>query len=353
MRALVTGATGFIGGALASALAELGWDVRVLIRPSSRCRLPSSARFGIFEAQLGAENFWIEGERTIREAMRDCDVVFHAAAIRNRWGTPLTTYRLVHLDGTRHLLEAARDEVQRFVYISSVGVLGQPGVLGIDESFPVTAQAGEPGYHSTKAEAEQLVLARSSAIEAVIVRPTITYGPGDQDGMLTRLIRLLACGRFIRVGNGRNHFHLTYIDDLVQGLILAATQPAAVGQVFILAGPQSIPVRELIDLVARSLEMPGPASFFLPEPLARSVALSVELLYKAGSSFRIPHFQGVPLLTRGMIDTLCRHRGYSSNKAERLLGYRPHTGYAEGVEKTINWMQVIGSDRCLSRLTFR
>ena len=145
----------------------------------------------------------------------------------------------------RRLLAAAAGRALRFVYISSVGVLGWPGVDGIDESFPVDVRPGEIDYHGTKAAAEQLVHAWRGGVETVVVRPTITYGPGDTDGMLTRLIRLIARGRFVRIGRGENRFHLAYIDDLVQGLILAGTHPSAPGEIFILAGHGPILVREL------------------------------------------------------------------------------------------------------------
>ena len=239
MIALVTGANGFIGGSLAASLSASGWEVRVVVRASSRTRLRGSERYRVFEADLTASSGVLE------EAVAGCDVVFHAAAIRDRWGTSPEEYRRVNVEGTRRLLAAAAGRALRFVYISSVGVLGWPGVDGIDESFPVDVRPGEIDYHGTKAAAEQLVHAWPGGMDTVVVRPTITYGPGDGDGMLTRLIRLIARGHFIRIGRGENRLHLTYIDDLVQGLILAGTHPSAPGETFILAGHGPILVREL------------------------------------------------------------------------------------------------------------
>ena len=129
-------------------------------------------------------------------------MVFHAAAIRNRWATSAAEYRRANVEGTRRLLDASVGQARRFVYVSSVGVLGWPGVQGIDESFPTDVHSAKVGYHSTKAEAEQVVRARGGEIEAVVARPTITYGPDDADGMVTRLIDMIARGRFLRVGRG-------------------------------------------------------------------------------------------------------------------------------------------------------
>ena len=133
MKALVTGATGFIGGALAAGLAEQGWEVRVLVRPASRNKLAQPDRYHVIEADLDAD------AGLLREAVAGCDVVFHAAAIRNRWGTSADEYRRANVEGTRRLLDAAIGQARRFVYVSSVGVLGYPGVQGIDESFPTDA----------------------------------------------------------------------------------------------------------------------------------------------------------------------------------------------------------------------
>ena len=333
MKAVITGATGFIGGALAATLAESHWEVSVLVRPASRRKFsPEQAkRYHIVESDLR------DNPERWRDALTACDVVFHAAAIRNRWGTSPETYHQVNVESTRRLLEAAIGRARRFVYVSSVGVLGQPGVLNIDESFPVRVSSDTSDYHSTKAEAEQLVMQRARDIEVVVVRPTITYGPDDEDGMLTRLIEMIARKRFIRVGDGRNHFHLTFINDLTRGLMLSGTHPAAPGQTFILAGPSSIEVREMIELICRLLGR-APSRLFVPESLARVMGWGIEPVCRIGAALKIRVLSSAPPITCDKVDTLCMHRGFSSAKAARLLGYVPHVGYKEGVARTIKWM---------------
>ncbi len=329
MKALVTGATGFIGGALAADLADQGWEVRVLVRAASRGKLMRPDRYHVVEADFDAD------AGLLRDAAAGCDVVFHAAAIRDRWSTSMEEYRRANVDGTRRLLDAAVGRARRFVYVSSVGVLGHPGVLGIDESFPVNTHSGKVGYHSTKAEAESLVRERGGEVEAVVARPTITYGPGDRDGMVTRLAGMIARGRFVRVGRGANHVHLTYIDDMVRGLTLTGTHAAAPGETFILAGPRSIAIRDLIALIEQALGV-APRTACIPEGVARPIAWAVERLYRLASLVR--GRAPCPPLTRDKIDTLCVHRGFSSAKAERLLGYAPRVGYEEGLPQTFAWM---------------
>ncbi len=171
----------------------------------------------------------------------------------------------------------------------------------------------------------------------MIARPTITYGPDDADGMATRLIDMIARGRFVRVGRGVNHVHLTYIDDMVHGLILAGAHAAAAGQTFILAGPRSIAVRDLVALIEQSLGLPSP-NIYIPEVVARPLAWGLESLYRLASAVTTADRLGCPPITRDKIDTLCIHRGFSSAKAANLLGYFPRVDYEEGLAHTLAWM---------------
>jgi nucleoside-diphosphate-sugar epimerase len=306
--------------------------------------LAGAERYRVFEADLagpapvGARS---PDRTTIEEAAAGCDVVFHAAAIRDRWGTAPEEYRRANVEGTRLLLAAATGRAARFVYVSSVGVLGWPGTNRIDESFPVKVRPGEADYHGTKAAAERLVRGWPGGLETVVVRPTITYGPGDRDGMLTRLVGLIARGRFVRIGRGENHFHLTYIDDLVRGLVLAGTHPAAAGATFILAGPRSIAVRDLLALIAHALGR-MPRALYLPEALARPAAWAVESLYRAARALRLPLPGSGPPVTPAKLNVLCAHRSFSSARAARLLGYAPRIDYPEGLTRTLAWMGEVG-----------
>ena len=114
-----------------------------------------------------------------------------------------------------------------------------------------------------------------------MARPTITYGPDDADGMVTRLIAMIARGRFVRVGRGENHVHLTYIDDMIRGLILTGTHPAAAGQTFILAGPRSIAVRDLVAQY-RTGSRPGAANRLHPGSRRPAAGLGRRMSLSAG-----------------------------------------------------------------------
>jgi dihydroflavonol-4-reductase len=339
MKAFVTGATGFIGGALAAALVEKGWQVSVLVRPSSRASLQMKEQFKLVEGDLG------EPLPDLKRELEGCDAVFHAGAIRDRYGTPAADYRRVNEGGTQRLLKASLGRARRFVYVSSVGVYGSPGVLDIDESFPRASSGGRHAYHETKAAGELVVEAAAAAhrgeIETTIVRPTITYGPGDRDGMLTRLTAMIAAGKFIRTGRGLNFLHLTYIDDIVQGIMLAGQHPRAHGEDFILAGPEPIRLQELVQMIEQTVGR-KPSRLYIPEGPARLAAWLLESVHQLGSAAGLSIFHSAPLITRSKINTLCLNRSFSSGKAAELLGYQPCVDLKDGLRRTLEWMAASG-----------
>ncbi|MBN1217449.1 MAG: NAD-dependent epimerase/dehydratase family protein [Anaerolineae bacterium] len=337
MKVLVTGATGFIGGHLAQTLLAQGHHVRLLVRPAS---IPPPC--------LGFEICWgdVSDSETTRTAVKGIDLVYHLAAIRDRWGIPYRDYYRVNVEGTRHLLQSAADQGSRFVYCSSVGVMGHPGCLDIDEGFPYAAGDGKYNYSHTKALADEMVLdyGAKKRLFATVVRPVITYGPGDTWGMVTRLIDLLARGRFLPVGNGRNYLHLAYIADVVQGFLLAAENDRANGQVYIIAGPAPITLNDLVDKMAQLLEMPVP-SWHVPAYLARIVGRGLETFYALKQYMGIETLGSVPFITRDKVDTLVINRSYSILKAQKELGFKPIVGYDEGLSKTIAWWRGPQSER--------
>ena len=329
MRALVTGGSGFVGSHLVRALLARGYSVRALVRPTSRTD-------GLTGVELAYGD--VTDAASCRAAVAGVNVVYHLAAIRDRWGTPYADYVAVNAEGTRNLLEAAAGQVERFVYCSSVGVLGYPGVLDIDESFPLRPDDGKVFYHRTKAQAEEMALdfARQGRLSTTVIRPAITYGPGDDWGMVTRLIAMLKRGTFVPVGNGRNHLHLCYVSDTVRGLILAGESERSVGQVYIIAGPQPI---TLNDLVTKMCGLLGrkPPRWHVPTGLARMAGSVLEGVYSAQARLGLRVLGQSPFLTRDKVDTLVINRGFNTKKAQRELGYAPTVGYDEGLRRTVAW----------------
>jgi nucleoside-diphosphate-sugar epimerase len=335
MKMLVTGGTGFLGSHLVRALLKGGHEVRALVRQGSDV-----------EKLKGAE--LVYGDLTepggLRRAVEGVETVYHLAAIRDKWGTPYQAYYTVNVKGTRHLLDAAAGCVDKFVYCSTAGVARYPGNLQADESLLHNIDGhGQHCYHHTKALAEQLTLeyARTGQVPATVVRPTIVYGPGDTWGMMTKLVTMLAQGRFALVGDGRNHLHLVYVDDVIGAFFLAGESSRSVGQVYIIAGPSLITLNNLVAKVCALLGVRTPR-WRIPVRIAKAAGWILERAYLIKGELGISALGETPFLTRDKVDTLAVNRGFSSAKAQRELGYHPIVGYDEGLRHTIDWCQSQG-----------
>ncbi len=208
MTVAVTGATGFIGGHVARAFASRGVPVVALHRHAP----PPAPRAGIewttfddFERRGGS-----------------FEALVHVAAVRHRHGVPLEQYGRQNVALTARLLAAAKGRVGRFVDVSSIAVFGWPPDLPIDENQPF-APVGP--YGRSKVETERMV--RTSGLPYAIVRPSITYGPGDTNGMIDKLFRLVKAGRYRLVGSGSSRVQLVYAEDLAHAIVETAIRDPA------------------------------------------------------------------------------------------------------------------------------
>ena len=176
--------------------------------------------------------------------------MYHIAATYREAGQPDSAYRAINVDGTRHVLEArARGRRARVVHCSTGGVHGHIEHPPANEDAPF-----DPGdvYQETKLEAEQLAreFGARAGLEVVVARPIGIYGPGDT--RFLKMFRGIARGRFPMLGSGEVFYHLTFIDDLVEGFRLCGETPAAAGRTYILAGPRYTTLNELVALDRRA-----------------------------------------------------------------------------------------------------
>jgi nucleoside-diphosphate-sugar epimerase len=213
--------------------------------------------------------------------------------------------------------------------VSSVGVYGFPSALPIAETHPF---APRTLYSVTKIEAEQMIarVAPELGIEYAIVRPTIIYGAGDTNGMLDKTAAMIRAGTYRIVGDGTNSLHHTHVDDVVDGVYLAATHPAAAGVHFILAGPETITLREFSDCVARAVGRPV-AKMRVPLAFARAVATAMDVAEYRGWAFR----EKEPPINHAKLDVMTVSIAFDSSKARRMIGYAPRIGYEEGIARTL------------------
>lgn len=315
---LVTGATGFTGGHLARELRRRGERVRVLVRPGADARDLAARGMELVEGRLT--------ERAdVRRAAAGTRAIYHIAAAYRTARQPDSYYRDVNVGGTEHVLEAARIEgVGRVVHCSTVGVHGSVDGDAADESAPF-----RPGdiYQQTKLEGE--LRAREAAergLPVAIARPGAIYGPGDT--RLLKLFRTVQNGTFRMFGPGRVRYHLVYVSDLVDGLILCGTRPEAVGGTFILAGPRSTPLNELVALVAAAVGVRPPRGRLPLWPLLGAAA-ACEALCRP---LRIE-----PPLHRRRAEFFVKNRAFTVEHARRTLGYDPRVAPEEGLARTAAW----------------
>jgi dihydroflavonol-4-reductase len=320
---LVTGATGFTGGHLAEYLAARGDSVRALVRPRSRVRFEASA---LPAKGVSAAEGDLTDAAALTRAAAGVDVVYHIAATYREAGQPDSAYRAINVEGTRHVLEAARaGGAQRVVHCSTGGVHGHIADPPADEEAPFN-----PGdvYQETKLEAEQMARAFGdrTGFDVVVARPIGIYGPGDT--RFLRMFRGLARGQFPMIGNGRPFYHLTFIDDLIEGFRLCGTVAAAKGRTYLLAGPRYTTLEQLVQLVAKELKV-APPRVHLPVWPFWTAGLLCEMVCVP---LRIE-----PPIFRRRVDFYTKSRAFDTTRARTELGFAPQVDLEEGIRRTANW----------------
>lgn len=328
MRVLVTGATGFTGGHLAQYLSTRGDEVRALVRPKSRARFDASP---LRSSGVVASEGDLGDRASLQRAVEGIDVVYHIAATYREAGQPDSAYREINVQGTRHLLEAAKAAgVRRLVHCSTGGVHGHIAAPPATEDAPFN-----PGdvYQDTKLEAEHLAreFGTSSGLDVVVARPIGIYGPGDT--RFLRMFRGLARGRFPMIGSGRAYYHLTFIDDLVEGFRLCGTVPAAAGRTYILAGPRYTTLEELVALVAKELTVRPPRMHLPVWPFWTAGVLCEMICVPLGIE---------PPIYRRRVDFYTKSRAFDTTRARTELGFVAKIDLGEGIRRAADWYRAEG-----------
>jgi nucleoside-diphosphate-sugar epimerase len=328
-RCLVTGASGFIGGRVASRLRESGLTVRCLVRGHS-----DTAALERLGAELVIGD--LTDRQSLEQAAADCDHVVHCAALVSDWATTEEIHT-ANVAGTQNLLTAtaAATRLRRFVHISSTDVYGHPGTPNVEEEQRATGFAN--WYAQTKREAEDAVVAAHllHGLPAVVLRPATVYGPGSVDviGEIARAIR----GRhMLLVERGRSIAGLCFVENVVDAVQLALTHPAAVGEIFNISDGLDISWRQFTADLAAGLGAPPPR-LSLPFPVANAIALALEHGYRALR--RVTRIRTEPLLSRQAVQVLGRDQSFSCAKARAHLGWEPRVGYEDGVDQTLAWLR--------------
>lgn len=334
-RALVTGAAGFVGGAVVSELLARGVRVRALLRrPDARATDLEKRGAEIACADLAAD--------PLRGVVGDSDVVVHAAAAVGVHGRR-RHYRRANVDALENLLDAAEETgVRRLVHVSSVDVYGylRAGETGrVDESAPLPTRLRADPYAETKWEAERLLAGHRGKLERVVVRPGWVYGPGDR-ASLPGLARWLRRGLVPRLGDGAHGVNLVHVRDLAHALAELALGAAPSGTAYNAVG-EVVASDRFLDALAGALGAPRPR-LRVPARLAFGAGRAAEALWGLG-------LPGAPPLSRHAVRLLGPQPVYESGRLRARLQGWPRFRFDEAVREASAWLSPAPADAVAGR----
>lgn len=315
----ITGANGFIGRALLNRYRDLGCDVRGM-------DLQADSQANVVVGDLTEPSAWADHAK-------DCDLFINTAAVVSL-AADWQLYRDVSVKGVRNALDTAiTGGAKRFVQYSSIAALGPDYPDGADER--TTTVIGEQyRYGVAKAASEHLVLAAHAAgeIDCTIIRPGDVYGPGSRAWLIEPL-KMARKGQLILPDGGKGIFTPVYIDDLLDGSMLAAGLDEGAGQIFILWGGEAVTCREFFGHHWRWAGRKG-----YPRSLPLKVALSVTSgLWKLNQ--RLGRKDEV---TPDAMLMFSRKGAFNGAKARKLLGFEPKVKLAEGFRRSEIWLKEVG-----------
>lgn len=322
MKILVTGATGFIGKHLVKALVDKGREVRCLVRKTSDTK---------YLKRLGAELVYgdLLDRKSLSNALKDIDIIHHLAS--EVYSKKASNFYITNVLGTKNLLAAcANTKIKKFIYLSSIAVNGFPNSQSalINEKSP--CHPFTP-YGKSKLEAEKLIVNHFYKYggAVIIIRAPVVYGPG-QPHILTNFFNKIYKGKTIYiVGNGNNLRSLCYVDNLIQGILLAENKVNLGNAVYVISDKKVYTFNEILEIIAEAAKV-NIQKFYLPFFIADVSKYISDTLIKV---FKVYSLELYSILIMN-IDLGC-----DISKAEKELGYKPSINLKEGMKRTFNWYQ--------------
>ncbi len=313
MKALVTGATGFIGSHLCESLIRRGYDVTCLARDGNRRRWIGDLDLACVQGDCARED-------SLCSLPGDFDYVFHVAGL-TKTSSP-DDFARINARGTENILKIVAERnpsLKRFVYLSSLAAVG-PSKDGrpVREDTPPSPVSN---YGKSKLEGERAVLRYRGVIPVTILRPPAVYGPRDRDMLV--MFRMIKKGFFFDLG--KCYYSLLYVDDLIEGILLSAEKQEAAGETFFLCDGAIHASRDIVRQISAALQA-----------RARPVKVpkcAISLLAAIGEKI-----DSGGIINRDRVrDFRHTHWICDGEKARERLGFRPKVGIGEGIRWTAEW----------------
>jgi nucleoside-diphosphate-sugar epimerase len=316
-KVFVTGGLGFVGRALLERYREIGAETYGL-------DLIADPENGIIAGDVSNPQDW-------QASVEGCDLVIHTAAIVSNNVARSEAWR-VNVLGTQRVLDVAiQAGAKRFVHLSSLAAMRYILTERADEAAPVMP-TGNP-YVDTKIASEQVVLAAHAAgeISCTVIRPADIYGPGSRPWTIVP-VQMIKKGLFLLPAHGQGIFRAIYLDDLVEGVMLAAEKDAGKGQIFILGGENITTCEKFFGYYYQMLGK--------GRPRMMSTQTAIVIAEIGRLIFRLLGRQTE--LGRGAMEMLSKKNSVSNAKARRLLDWRPRVDLDEGMQRTETWLRMQG-----------
>jgi len=325
MTIFITGATGYIGNNLAKRLANEGHTIHALCRSAQKSSLLDHPNIKLFNGD-------ITDAASVLAAMRGCEQVYHLAAYARVWAKDSSIFYKLNVEGTTHVLEAAR-----ILGINNIVVTSTAGVLGPSKDKPVKEDDDRIGdtlneYEETKTQAEKVCKSYCNKfnMRIVMVNPPRVYGPGveSESNAVTKLVKLYMKGKWkIMPGDGKRTGSYVYVDDVVNGHILAMEKGRS-GERYILSGVNASYI-EFFDALAKAS---GKKINLFRLPVWVMIAAGYAMMAYTKLTGK------PPLLTPRWIRKYLYDWSLSCEKAQRELGYT-YRSLEQGLQQTVQWLR--------------
>jgi nucleoside-diphosphate-sugar epimerase len=323
MKTIITGSTGFLGGALTRRLHGMGWDVTALGR--NIAKLDQLASENIHAKQIN-----LKDKGALMAAFKEQEIVFHCAALPSPWGNFESFYQ-ANVIGTRNVIQACQENnVRRLVYVSTPSLYFEyKSRMNVKEDDPLPEPISN--YAATKILAEEEVdKAFAQGLPTVTIRPRAIFGPGDTV-IFPRLIPRLKSGRLPIIGDGENVVDLTYIENVVDALLLCAEAPTqTLGKKYNISNGEPIKLWGMVKKICAELGYKFPARK-ISHNVAHTAAAALEVIY----TLMPTHPE--PPLTRVSVSMIANSTTLDISAAKRDLGYAPRVSVDEGYQKFMEW----------------